>query len=310
MDVRQLEYFLAVVDHGGFHRAARQLLVSQPALSQAIRGLERELGVAVFDRIGRRAVLNAAGRRLVEPAREAVRGLAAVREAAASVSGTRTGQVRVISTSSPAMSPLSGIVAMLQGRHPAISVTIDTAMSAADVVDAVREGRSEFGLAGIEEPTALSDVEYHHLVDAGLRVIAPSGSILAGRARIRCAELSGVPFIAAQRGTRMRALAEELIAEGVDLRIVAETGHRGGLVALVISGVGYAFVSEGWGETARRFGADVAKIDRADRLPIWLVFRRGPLTGAAEAFRQAAIDDAASRGDGIDFSPYPLPSAP
>ncbi|MEU1853423.1 LysR family transcriptional regulator, partial [Streptomyces sp. NPDC019990] len=75
MDIRQLEYFLAIVDRGGFSRAASALYVSQPSLSQAVRALERDLGSELFHRIGRRAVLTEAGRALIEPAREAVRGL-------------------------------------------------------------------------------------------------------------------------------------------------------------------------------------------------------------------------------------------
>ena len=53
MDLRQLSYVVAIVDHGGFTRAAEALHVAQPSLSQAIRALEKELGVALFDRIGR-----------------------------------------------------------------------------------------------------------------------------------------------------------------------------------------------------------------------------------------------------------------
>ncbi|GAA3440471.1 hypothetical protein BJ998_008724 [Kutzneria kofuensis] len=61
MDARQLEYFLAVVDHGGMGRAAAALHVAQPSLSQALRTLERDLGQPLFHRIGRRLVLNDAG---------------------------------------------------------------------------------------------------------------------------------------------------------------------------------------------------------------------------------------------------------
>jgi DNA-binding transcriptional LysR family regulator len=67
MDIRQLEYFLAIVDHGGFNRAASALYVSQPALSQTVRSLERDLGAALFHRIGKRAVLTEAGTALIEP---------------------------------------------------------------------------------------------------------------------------------------------------------------------------------------------------------------------------------------------------
>lgn len=53
MDVRQLKFFLAVIDYGGFSRAAEQLYIAQPSLSQTIAGLERELGMSLFHRVGR-----------------------------------------------------------------------------------------------------------------------------------------------------------------------------------------------------------------------------------------------------------------
>ena len=62
MDARQLEYFLAIVDHDGFGRAAQHLHIAQPSLSQAIANLERELGIQLFHRIGRGVVLSTGGR--------------------------------------------------------------------------------------------------------------------------------------------------------------------------------------------------------------------------------------------------------
>jgi DNA-binding transcriptional LysR family regulator len=61
VDARQLEYFLAVVDHGGVNRAAAALYLAQPSLSQSIRALERDLGHQLFHRVGRRLVLTDAG---------------------------------------------------------------------------------------------------------------------------------------------------------------------------------------------------------------------------------------------------------
>ncbi|MFJ8114202.1 malic enzyme-like NAD(P)-binding protein [Streptomyces sp. NPDC096132] len=91
MDIRQLTYFLAIVDHGGFNRAATALYVSQPALSQTVQSLERDLGAALFHRIGKRAVLTQAGTALVEPARAAVRGMQTARASVDAVQELRTG---------------------------------------------------------------------------------------------------------------------------------------------------------------------------------------------------------------------------
>ena len=69
MDARHLRYFLAVVDHGGFHRAAEALAVGQPTLTQAVAALERELHSTLFHHVGADVVLTEAGRALVGPAR-------------------------------------------------------------------------------------------------------------------------------------------------------------------------------------------------------------------------------------------------
>ena len=81
MDTRKLKYFLAVVDHDGFNRAAEHLLIAQPSLSQTIAALEKDLGVPLFHRIGRRAVLSEAGKELVGPARLVMRDLDAAQSA-------------------------------------------------------------------------------------------------------------------------------------------------------------------------------------------------------------------------------------
>ena len=75
MDIRQLKFFLAVVDHNGISRAAEHLMVAQPSLSQAIATFERELGMPLFHRIGRGVVLSEAGTALVGPARVVLRDL-------------------------------------------------------------------------------------------------------------------------------------------------------------------------------------------------------------------------------------------
>lgn len=85
MDARQLTYFLAIVDEGGYGRAAVALHVAQPSLSQAIAALERDLRVPVFSRAGRGVRLTEAGAQLVAPARQVLRDLQAARDVVRSV---------------------------------------------------------------------------------------------------------------------------------------------------------------------------------------------------------------------------------
>src|SRR5256886_15626425 len=82
MEIRQVEYVVGVVEHGGFTRAADALHVTQPALSEGIRRREAELGLELFHRVGRRALLSSAGPAFPEPAPPGPRELGALRTAA------------------------------------------------------------------------------------------------------------------------------------------------------------------------------------------------------------------------------------
>ncbi|MFJ6671357.1 LysR family transcriptional regulator [Actinosynnema sp. NPDC091369] len=95
VELRQLEAFLAVVDEGGFGRAADRLHLVQSAVSQQVQRLERELGVTLFDRGGRRARLSAAGERLLPEARAVLAAVRRTREVAARVASGEEGVVRL-----------------------------------------------------------------------------------------------------------------------------------------------------------------------------------------------------------------------
>src|SRR5215471_18302290 len=122
MEVRQLEYVVGVVDEGGFTRAAETLHVTQPALSDGIRRLEAELGVDLFHRVGRRAVLSAAGEAFVGPARQALRDARSAREAAAAVRGLTAGRLEIATLPTLAVDPLAGWVGTFREAYPGVDV--------------------------------------------------------------------------------------------------------------------------------------------------------------------------------------------
>src|SRR5580700_10007201 len=110
MDLRRLEHFLAVVDHGGFTAASRQLPVSQPALSLSVKELELELGAPLFEPVGRRVLLTSAGRALVGPARQSLRDVETGRAAVAAVVGVTAGTLALASLPTLVADPLAGLV--------------------------------------------------------------------------------------------------------------------------------------------------------------------------------------------------------
>jgi DNA-binding transcriptional LysR family regulator len=143
--LQQLTYFLAAADHGSFSAAAQSLHMAQPSLSEQIRRLEAELGVALFARVGRGLELTEAGR-LLRP--QAERTLAAAREAADSVREVRelTGGTASFGTFGNApFYLLSDLVQDFRRRHPNVKVRL-VGLNSSEVAEAVREGRLEGGL--------------------------------------------------------------------------------------------------------------------------------------------------------------------
>lgn len=281
MDARQLEYFLAVVDHGGVNRAATALYLAQPSLSQAIRALERDLGQDLFHRVGRRLVLTDAGRALVEPAREVIRGMANVRASVQSVGGLRTGRVEIASMPSQAVEPLSGMIKDFTAEHPGLQVTIKAAFTAPEVIEMVRTGVTELGVLGSSDPPLAADVELRTLERQRFVVVAPPGTPFSGK--ITREDLAGQRLIVGQQGTGMRRLADEM-----DVFDVVESEHREAILPLVLGGVGLAVLADSWAPLARQAGAVVLDLEPAAYLHIAVVNRQARLSPAAAAFREIA----------------------
>jgi DNA-binding transcriptional LysR family regulator len=205
MDARQLEYFLAVADHGSFNRAAASLYLAQPSLSQAIRNLERELNVLLFHRIGRRIELTEAGRAMIEPARQVLRDLDTVKATAESVQGLRTGRLEIASMPSPAVQPLTTMIGAYLRSYPAMRVEVRAAATAPAVIEAVRTGAVEIGLAGTAAELLAADVKVHPVARQRFVVLAPPDAGLRLGCGVRMEELAGSTAIVAPPGTRQGA---------------------------------------------------------------------------------------------------------
>ena len=288
MDARRLEHFLAVVDHGGVHRAAQALFVAQPSLSQSIRALERDLGHDLFHRVGRRLVLTQAGHALVEPARQVVSGLAAARSSVEAAAGLETGRVEVAAMPSQAVEPLSGMVRAFTERHPGMTVGIRAAATAGAVVEMVRTGVTEVGLLASGEPLTSAGVVLEAIGTQRFVLVAPADWPAPANGVVRRSDLAGQRLVVGQVGTGMRALVEEIRADGVELTEVVESEHREAILPLVLGGVGVAVLADSWTPLARLSGALVLDLEPPAHLHLALVSRRERVTPAAEAFLAVA----------------------
>src|SRR6266852_1752732 len=147
MELRQLEYAVAVIDHGGFTRAAAALYVSQPSLSQGVANLETELGTALFHRVGRKVILTAAGEAFAEPARQLLRDARTIRETVEAVSGLRAGSLDLVALPTLAVEPAARLVAAFRRAYAQVAVRLVEPEDVDALLSLVRDGRCELGLA-------------------------------------------------------------------------------------------------------------------------------------------------------------------
>jgi DNA-binding transcriptional LysR family regulator len=289
MDARQLRYFLAIVDQGGFGRAADSLLVAQPSLSQAVAGLERELGVDLFHRVGRRAVLSPAGEELGGHARVVLRDLDAARSAMDAVRGLRSGRVDLITMPSPGIEPLTSMIATFTVAHPGVSLNVDGAFTPDEVIAAVRSGASEIGVLGTASPMRIAGVRSIQLEEQPLMLIVnPRDDTFAPGTTVGQEQLAGCRLVVSQRGSLMRWMVDDVLASGVDVRIVVEVAHRTSILPLVLSGVGHAVMPSSWEPLAAQAGLRTLRIEPASTLHVAVISRTKHLTAAAASFLEVA----------------------
>ena len=120
MNLRHLRTFVAIADAGGVRRAATRINLSQPATSRQIHALEAELGVRLFDRIGRRVQLTSEGEDLLQRSRRLLSDAEAIGERARALKSGQTGVLRVGATPQLIESMMVAFLAEYQQRHPGV----------------------------------------------------------------------------------------------------------------------------------------------------------------------------------------------
>jgi LysR family transcriptional regulator, carnitine catabolism transcriptional activator len=299
MDERRLRYFLAVVDEGSVTLAANRQRVAQPSLSQALRGLEAELGVELFHRAGRGLRLSAAGAALVGPARQALAAMDAVRGVAAEAATLLAGTLRIAALSTLAVDPLAELIGRFRRRHPGVALHVQEPEGAAAVSTLVRDGECELGFAHLPLPRE-GQLRTRELGAQELRFVLPPDSPLAASAgALEPQTLRDIPLVVSPPGTSTRILLERAL-EAVEVipRIAVQTAAREAIVPLVLAGAGAALLPEPLAREAARRGALVRAAQPPIVRHIGLVQRADRLTPAARAFTALipARDDA-GRGD-------------
>lgn len=290
MDARHLSYFLGVVTHGGFGRAAAQLHVSQPALSQSVAALERDLGVPLFHRVPSGVRLTDAGEVLVPHARQVLRDLEAARLATQAVGRDLTGQVDLALMPSQGVEPFATLMQRLTARHPGVKVHASAAFVRDEAVELVRSGTCELGLVGALAAPYPPWVEVHTLGRQEMVLVVPPDSPLPRDRALTPTDLDGQRVVVSPPGSVMRQMADQLMSAST-MTSVVETAHRSAILPLVLSGVGVAVLSSAWSQLAQAAGARVCRLVDSMELQVDVIHRPVRLTPAAQVVVDLAREE-------------------
>ena len=243
MELRQLEYFVAVAEEANFTRAAERVHVSQSGVSAQVRQLERDLRAPLIDRSGRVATLTAAGAAALPHARATLAAAAAVRQAVDDVTGLLSGRIVVGMVTACTVAPLFDALAAFHLAHPGIEIALVEGNSDW-LVEQVRTGAADVALIGAAG-TAPEGLDALTIVSEGLVAVVPPGHPLAGREAVTLAEVTRYPIISLPPGTGVRAVFDQdCAAQGRRPDIAFQASAPGAVADLASRGLGVAILTE------------------------------------------------------------------
>ncbi len=231
IELRHLRYFLAVAEEQHFTRAAGRLNVTQPTLSHQIRELEGQLNLPLFDRVGRRVKLTAAGEMLLPYARRVARELAGAQTALDELHGLKRGALKVGIVQTVNACVIPEIVARFCAAHPGIELTCNE-MAVADIETELESGRLDLGISFL--PPARKNLEGRKLFAEELVAVVAADHVLAKRRQLRMSDVAKHPMALLAQKFCTRLLIDRAIAEtGVQPEIRVEMNSVDSILSTV-----------------------------------------------------------------------------
>jgi DNA-binding transcriptional LysR family regulator len=287
VQLHQVQYFLAAAEQGGVTAAAATLGLAKPTVSQAIRDLERELGVELFHRIGRGVVLTSAGHALIGPARRIMRDVVAA-TGALSDAGALRGQLDIYSHPALAVHPVARLVGTFRRQHPHVFIRIGEWHQEETAAALVRDGHCEIIMCHLPIPD-LEGLEFAELGVQEYWIAFPPGTALPPDDPLPLSALPDIPLIVVPPGGSYTGQIEQAIAEAGQLRRpAAVVHHREAIPAFAAAGVGTAFVDRARIDDALARGLVVRQTDPQVRRAYGVVYDGSTLSRAGQTFVKLA----------------------
>ncbi|MGD9888408.1 MAG: LysR family transcriptional regulator [Halothiobacillaceae bacterium] len=239
MDISNYHAFLAVSEHASFSVAAEKLHLTQPAISKRIAQLEASLGVALFDRLGRRISLTEAGRALLPVAQRILNDVRETRQVIANLSTDISGTLSIVTSHHIGLRRLPPVLKDYTRRHPAVRLDL-AFMDSEQACQAVERGEFELGIVTLPlRPTA--QLQLTPLWDDPLVIAVALDHPLAQAPRISLDQLGQHPAILPAFGTYTRTIIEAtLLQHHGALDVILETNYLETLRTMVAIGLGWS----------------------------------------------------------------------
>jgi DNA-binding transcriptional LysR family regulator len=280
MELRQLEYFVAVAEEASFTRAAARVRVAQPGVSAQIRRLEREFGQPLLDRSGRTVRLTEAGAAVLPYARAALGAVAGAKLAVDELAGLMRGRVAVGAVNSCSAIGLPDVLAGFHTAYPGVEIALCEA-NTDELLAGLRDGALDLAVVGIAG-AAPEGVSTTVVVDEELCAAVRPDHPLAARDTVSLADLNEHALISLPRGTGLRACLDDACGTaGLRPHIAFEASDPTVLADLALRGLGVAILPVSSVPDALR-GIEIVQPRLHSRLE--LAWRAdGPISPAARA---------------------------
>lgn len=243
MNLQQLRYAVALADTQSFTKAAANEYVVQSALSQQLRKLEAELGVALFERTTRTVAPTPAGEALLPLMRQVLAGVDQIKFGAQAISGTIAGRLTVGMMEVPSESlDVAALMATFHTRYPEVTVTLRSGGSDL-LIDAVRDRKLDVAIVGSNVPPATGRLTCTELFVEPLVAVLPASHELAAGGAVRLDQLASLPFIDFPPGYGLRHETDRGFAD-VPRRVAFEVTRVDEVIHFVRKDLGVALLPE------------------------------------------------------------------
>jgi DNA-binding transcriptional LysR family regulator len=253
MELRDLEYFLAVVEAGSVTIGARRVHAAQPTLSHALARLESELAERLLERKARSPLrLTEAGELVARRAREALSSLSALKDDLAALRGHVGGNLRIAAIQSLSATLLPGVLARLAQQYPALRPSVRT-LAAESIARSVASGRADVGLLAGAPRSSLRGLDVQVLFEEPLVALVQRRDPLARSKRLRLKQLAGRELVLVPDGTFLSDIIHEACeSAGFVPNVRLTLASAEALRETVRAGLGLTILPRGYASPADR----------------------------------------------------------